>query len=84
MKVGALDVKVLNLKEKLFDGEATKVLLPAIDGEMCILPHHVSIMTVLVPGTIKIFRAVSDRIISIKVTGGICSFSDNSAVFILQ
>jgi F0F1-type ATP synthase epsilon subunit len=79
-----LDVKILNLKEKLFDGEAIKVVLPAVGGEMCILPHHISLITALVPGTIRIFRAISDRVVSIKVTGGVCSFSNNSAVFILQ
>jgi F0F1-type ATP synthase epsilon subunit len=84
MKGNILDVKILNLKEKLFDGEATKVVLPAVGGEMCLLPNHISIITALVPGTIRIFRAVSDRVISIKVTSGVCSFSDNSAVFMLQ
>lgn len=79
-----MKVKVLELEKKLFDGEASKVLVPAVEGEMCLLPNHISIVTSLTIGRICIFRPDSDRPISIDVKGGICSFSGNNAVFILE
>ncbi len=79
-----MKVKVLELDKKLYDGEALKVLVPAVEGEMCLLPNHISIVTSLGAGRICIFRPDSDRPISINVKGGICSFSDNNAVFILE
>ena len=79
-----MKVKVLELEKKLFDGEASKVLVPAVDGEICLLPNHISIVTSLTVGRICVFRPDSDRPISIEVKGGICSFSDNKAVFILE
>jgi F-type H+-transporting ATPase subunit epsilon len=79
-----LRAKVLELGEKLFDGEITKIVVPSADGEMCILPNHISIVTVLKSGVMKIFRTNTDRPLVINVTGGLCSFSKNEAVFILE
>ncbi|MCR5225303.1 MAG: F0F1 ATP synthase subunit epsilon [Alphaproteobacteria bacterium] len=79
-----MKVKVLELEKKLYDGEALKVLVPAVEGEMCLLPNHISIVTSLSAGRICIFRPDSDRPISIDVSGGICSFANNQAVFILE
>lgn len=78
-----MKAKVLKLENSLFDGEAIKIIVPATEGEMCILPNHISIFTSIRKGTIKIFRPNMDKHISIPVESGICSFSDNCAVFIL-
>ena len=79
-----MKAKVLELEKKLFDGDVTKVVVPAAEGEMCLLPNHISIMTFLKKGTIKIFRVDSDRPLLFEVTGGICSFADNQAIFVLR
>jgi F-type H+-transporting ATPase subunit epsilon len=78
-----LRAKVLKLEEKLFDGKATRIVLPAVGGEMCLLPRHISIITPLRKGAIKIFRPDSDRPTIIETNDGICSFSNNEAIFIL-
>jgi F0F1-type ATP synthase epsilon subunit len=79
-----LRAKVLKLDKKLFDGKATKVVIPAIDGEMCILQNHISIITPLKKGHIKIFKPDSERPTIIETDQGFCSFSDNKAVLILN
>ncbi|MDR2067983.1 MAG: F0F1 ATP synthase subunit epsilon [Holosporaceae bacterium] len=79
-----MNAKVLELEKKLFDGEVSKIVLPATEGEMCILQNHASIITSLKKGSIKIFRTTSARPLTIAVFGGICSFHKNSAVFILE
>ncbi|MDR0677572.1 MAG: F0F1 ATP synthase subunit epsilon [Holosporaceae bacterium] len=79
-----MKAKVLKLDQKLFDGEVDKVVLPALEGEMCLLPHHISIITSLKPGTIKIFKPQAERFIAIVVEEGVCSFSNEEAVFILN
>lgn len=78
-----MNVKVLELEKKIFDGEAFKVIVPATEGEMCLLQNHISIITSLKKGVIKIYRDEIERPISVSVKSGICSFSNNSAVFIL-
>jgi F-type H+-transporting ATPase subunit epsilon len=79
-----LRAKVLKLDKKLFDGKITKVVLPAVNGEMCILRNHMSIVTTLRKGDIKIFKPDGERPTIIEVDSGFCSFSDNNAVFILS
>lgn len=78
-----MKVKVLELEKKIFDEEASKIIVPATEGEMCILPNHISIITSLKKGVIKIYRDGIERPVSVSVNSGICSFSNNSAVFIL-
>lgn len=78
-----MKVKVLDREKKLFDGDADKVVLPAVQGEMCILPHHMSIITPMVAGKLKIFRSGVERPLSIPIDSGVCSFSDGKAVFVL-
>lgn len=79
-----MKAKVLKIDKKLFDGESIKIIVPASEGEICILPGHISIITYLKPGVLKIFKNDEERPFIAHVSGGICSFSDNSAVFILD
>ena len=76
-------VKILDSEKKIFNGNAVKVVLPTLDGEICILPNHIAIVTLLRNGCIKIFESEYSPPELIKVSGGICSFSDNVATFIL-
>lgn len=78
-----MKAKVLELEKTLFDGDTVKVIVPAEEGEMCILPGHISIFTSMKKGNIKIFRPGIDKPVSISIETGICSFSDDLAIFIL-
>ena len=78
-----MKVKILELGKTLFDGDAAKIILPATEGEMCILPEHISIFTSLEKGAIKVFRPGIDKPVTIHVESGVCSFSNNRAVCIL-
>lgn len=73
----------MELEKTLFDGEAVKISVPATEGDMCILPGHISIFTSMRKGVLKIFRPNIDKPVSLQIESGICSYSDNSAVFIL-
>lgn len=78
-----MEVKVLTLEGKIFDGEATKVILPAVEGEMTLLPHHISIVTALQTGKLIIHRATKEPF-STEINSGICCFSNNCASIILD
>lgn len=74
--------KILRLEKKLFDGEIMKAVLPAAAGEMCLLPRHISIMTPLKKGVVKVFTPDSESPVCIEISGGLCSFSENTATII--
>ena len=64
--------------EKLFLSKenVTEVVLPAYEGEMGILKDHISLISFLKPGLIKIFsKGAEDRFF---VEDGIVEFKDNN------
>lgn len=73
----------MRLEQKLFDGHAVKMVLPSVDGEMCILSNHISIITLLKKGMIKIFKQGVERPVIIDTNAGICSFFNNTATVLL-
>ncbi|MDR2766516.1 MAG: hypothetical protein LBB63_03600 [Holosporaceae bacterium] len=76
--------KILESERKIFDGEITKIVIPAAEGEMCLLPHHAPIITIMKAGAIRVFRTTSERPLTVDVTGGLFSFRRNNAVCILK
>ena len=69
-------VKVFKAEEVIYEGEAEKVTVPAQNGEMTILPHHISIVTNLQHGRLIVHKNDGD-IFQTEINGGVCSFSDD-------
>ena len=47
-------LKIISLKEMLFDGKAVLVNLPSSEGELTILKDHLPLITALKKGKIKV------------------------------
>ena len=63
-------------KSFLLKDDATEVIIPAYEGEMGILKDHISLISFLKPGLIKIFsKGAEDRFF---VEDGIVEFKDNN------
>ena len=56
--------------------DVTEVVIPAFEGEMGILKDHISIISFLKPGIIKIFSKNTEE--KFYVEDGIVEFKDNS------
>ena len=79
-----MQVKVIKLDKVLFSGEAVKVVLPSKQfGEMCLLPHHISIVTLMGEGKIKIFATEDTISQEMQINGGVCSLSNGIASLML-
>ena len=76
--------KVLEIDKIIFDGEVSKVVLPAVNGEMCLLSKHIAIITAMQKGKLKIFKKNMDIPMIIDINHGLCSFSEDYAVFTLR
>ena len=70
-------VEIVNPEKSLFTREnVTEVIVPAFEGEMGILKDHISIISFLKPGIIKIFsKNVEEKF---YVDDGIVEFKDNN------
>ena len=63
-------------KSFLLKDDVTEVVIPAYEGEMGILKDHISLISFLKPGLIKIFsKGVEDKFF---VEDGIVEFKDNN------
>ena len=63
-------------KSFLFKEDATEVVVPAFEGEMGILKDHISIISFLKPGIIKILSKSGDE--NYYVEDGIVEFKNNN------
>ena len=70
-------IEVVNPEKSFLSKEdVTEVVIPAFEGEMGILKDHISIISFLKPGIIKIFSKSSQE--NYYVEDGIVEFKDNN------
>jgi F-type H+-transporting ATPase subunit epsilon len=71
-----LSVEVVSPEKRVWSGEATMVLARTLDGDLGILPNHISLLGVLVDGTVTV-KTVSGESLDFKVSGGFLSVAKN-------
>ena len=70
--------EIINPEKSFFSSEATKeAIIPALEGEMGILKEHISIISFLKPGILKIIKENNEEL-SFYVEDGIVEFKDNT------
>ena len=70
-------VEIVNPEKSFFvKDDVTEVVVPAYEGEMGILKDHISIISFLKPGIIKIFSRSGDE--KYYVEDGIVEFKNNN------
>ena len=71
------NLEIVNPEKSFFSKEnVSEVVVPAFEGEMGILKDHISIISFLKPGIIKVFRGSEEE--NFYVDDGIVEFKDNS------
>ena len=70
-------VEIVNPEQSFLSKEdVTEVVVPAFEGEMGILKDHISIISFLKPGIIKIFSKLGEE--NYYIEDGIVEFKNNS------
>lgn len=69
------NLKVVTPEKEIFSGEVSELYLRTTDGEIGILPHHVSLMAQIIPGEMRIKQAGKDQVLAtgagvLQVAGG--------------
>ena len=74
---GEFKVEIVNPEKSfLIKDDVTEVVVPAFEGEMGILKDHISIISFLKPGIIKVFSKSDEK--KYYVEDGIVEFKDNN------
>ena len=68
-------VSVISAERSVFDGEAERVVAPAYDGLVGILPHHAPFMTILGEGIVNISQSGGET--RLTVAGGFLQVASN-------
>lgn len=61
-------IDVVTAERLVFSDDADIVMVPGVEGEMGILPHHAPIMTMLKPGEVLVRKGTEEH--SLAVSGG--------------
>ena len=71
------NIEIVNPEKSFLSKDnATEVVIPAFEGEIGILKDHISIISFLKPGIIKVFEGSKEE--NYYVEDGIVEFRDNS------
>jgi F-type H+-transporting ATPase subunit epsilon len=73
-----LHVEVVAAERSILSGEADEVQADTAKGQVGILPRHAAMLTLLVPGTVRLRRGTEEEILA--VGGGFLEVSDNNVV----
>ena len=68
-----LRFEVITPEGTVYSGNVNMVTLPSIEGQIGVLPHHVRLMTQVVPGEIIVHEGGEDRFLA--VGGGLVDVS---------
>lgn len=52
-----LHLEIVTPEARIYQAEVEAVVVPGVEGELGILPHHVALMTQIVPGELRISHA---------------------------
>ena len=70
-------IEIINPEKSFLEkGDVTEVVVPAFEGEMGILKDHISIISFLKPGILKLFSKSSEE--KFYVDDGILEFKNNN------
>jgi F-type H+-transporting ATPase subunit epsilon len=71
-----LKLEVVTPDQVVYSGEVDMVTLPAVEGQMGVLPHHVPLMTEIVPGEMIVRK--DGRATFLAVGGGLVLVTGSS------
>lgn len=71
-----MNLQIITPEKIVYDGDVDEITLHTTQGEISILPHHVDLLTQVVPGELII--KVKNQETSLALTGGFLEVSNNS------
>lgn len=74
-------LELLTPERQVLERQVDRVSLPTAEGEMTVLSHHVPLVTMLVPGVIRLIQAEDEE--EVAVSGGFIYVQSNGVVRVL-
>ncbi len=61
-----IHLSIITPDGSIFDGDCDSVSLPTPNGEITVLPHHIPLISIVVPGTILIRTGKDERLFAVS------------------
>ena len=71
-----LNLSILTPESQIYSGEADEILVPTVNGEIGILPNHVSLLTQIMPGELRVKNGGKTN--SFAIMGGYLEVANNT------
>lgn len=78
--MATLKVQVVTPDRTYFEGDASKLIVPAWDGEMGILPGHAPLIARLGHGGLRVTPEPAGKVVSLAVYGGFLKVQDDDVI----
>lgn len=72
-----LQVEIISAEGKLYSGEADMVIAPAVQGEIGVAPQHAPLLTVMIPGELRV-NETGGEVKEFFVGGGVLEVQPNA------
>jgi F-type H+-transporting ATPase subunit epsilon len=77
-----IHVQVITPVTTAYNDEVDQVTVPTVNGQITILPHHVSLLTQVVPGELTVKKAGKDH--HMAITGGFLEVAKDSVTLLVD
>lgn len=71
-----MNLQIITPEKVIYDGEIEELIVPTVNGEIAILPHHINLLTQVVPGEMTMKQNGKEQ--HVAVTGGFLQITDDT------
>lgn len=75
-----MKLDIVTPEKTIFQGDITSLMVPTTSGEITVLPHHINLLTELIPGEVVIKDDRKTHYLG--VTGGFLEITNNTATIL--
>ena len=77
-----MQLEVITPDKKVFEGEASSIILPGADGGFEVLDRHAALISSIVDGKIRIKTSEGDQ--HFEVSGGVVEVLNNKVILLTE
>jgi F-type H+-transporting ATPase subunit epsilon len=77
-----ITVDIVTAERTVFSDDAEVVVVPGIEGQMGILPHHIPLMTMLRPGEVLVRRGGEET--NLAISGGFLEVNSDRVIILVD
>ncbi len=78
----AIKLDVVTAEKVVYSADVDSIVVPGVEGELGILPHHTPLMTTLVPGELRIKHGAEE--ISMAISGGFLEVRPDKVIVLAE